>query len=997
MNNTGDEKHKTNTHSAPVRRVQKKSPRHILLYLIFGVSLIRILKNSYDVNNIAPISTEVILNEPSSSNHEIDTAIGMKREVERELERGDGTPRAARILMGILCRESDVEYQAMFRLLFSLHPLVCSLGSYARDQNADSQCQFIYTFVAGGNKDNNAPTELIDDSIPILLEKKGDDLVILNIKENMEDGKSQTWLYYATTLMKNEGLNFDYVGKMDTDTLIHLDDYFKFAEENLHPHPHNVRTMAGSFRDKSWWPRFDRERLEGRNPRERFFELHYNGFKQDGITGMHLYPAGQMYILSSDLAAIVVEDGKSFSSFASIEGVEDHDIGTIAFVKSQGKPIHLIALSNKNIFWNHPVKKHKVGWEEKWKDEISRAKTLFLPQNSTPPKEVEEFLSKIFLTPAERKEKEQINLFEKLGLGWSSNPPQWMQDLCPDVVTHYNRFPSFKERLPANMNNLPFYPTNDVAQAVCTIKIVQVVAASINARVYLHAGSHLGAVVHGQPIPWDDDVDLIMDYRFIRDLENICKGDGFKVHTSGVRLRCSSEFNSLKVYLHPEGQRKMNRPGDKYLSPYVDLFSYEIDDGNVTEVFLDAKSTLKPDQTYPITDFFPTRPYYFAGIHVLGPQAKIPESRYKFDVCKIGKWNHRLEKYVGNMAENFGKNLNCKYLSKRFPFRDLESDTISINSGNTTDELKIFPWKAATLSSMWSSISTLEDRNAWSNIQNNSEGQDITDSLKINEVEIDNSISIHESCTGPLKVTELNAERGRWWMEYATLLEDSDVIILNEMDIGMARSDNQHTTRLMAHHLGMNYAWGLEFIELTPGTEEDRNNAFKIPDFHGLHGNAFLTKCAIADAVIFRNNVGPYFDSKPNKVNAKGFEKRLGGRMGMFGKIIVDGKETVIGSINKLEGFQTEIQKYIGERSAVVAGDQDGKYCSTIGLQNIVSGRGEKTWPASCSSFGRIRGDNICSNMKIVNDEKSILPCVEQFGFQVNMGDHALTSAVLSV
>ena len=31
--------------------------------------------------------------------------------------------------MGIFFRESDEEYQAMFRLLFSLRPLVCSLGA----------------------------------------------------------------------------------------------------------------------------------------------------------------------------------------------------------------------------------------------------------------------------------------------------------------------------------------------------------------------------------------------------------------------------------------------------------------------------------------------------------------------------------------------------------------------------------------------------------------------------------------------------------------------------------------------------------------------------------------------------------------------------------------------------------------------------------------------------------------------------------------------------
>ena len=38
---------------------------------------------------------------------------------------------------------------------------------------------------------------------------------------------------------------------------------------------------------------------------------------------------------------------------------------------------------------------------------------------------------------------------------------------------------------------------------------------------------------------------------------------------------------------------------------------------------------------------------------------------------------------------------------------------------------------------------------------------------------------------------------------------------MNEMYVGMARSDQQHAARLMAYHLGVNYAWGLEFVELT--------------------------------------------------------------------------------------------------------------------------------------------------------------------------------------
>jgi hypothetical protein len=79
-----------------------------------------------------------------------------------------------------------------------------------------------------------------------------------------------------------------------------------------------------------------------------------------------------------------------------------------------------------------------------------------------------------------------------------------------------------------------------------------------------------------------------------------------------------------------------------------------------------------------------------------------------------------------------------------------------------------------------------------------------------------------------LKVVTFNARRGTTWLEFVLKvrsdleLRDPDVILLNEMDIGMSRSGNLHTTRMMAHALDMNYAWGLEFLELTNGNKEEQ-------------------------------------------------------------------------------------------------------------------------------------------------------------------------------
>lgn len=88
-------------------------------------------------------------------------------------------------------------------------------------------------------------------------------------------------------------------------------------------------------------------------------------------------------------------------------------------------------------------------------------------------------------------------------IGWENNTaPDWLNVLCPEVVAHYNKFPNFREYQDFLGVPIPIQSTNYAAQAVCTAKLVKLLAASIHARVYLHAGSHLGALIHGSPIPW---------------------------------------------------------------------------------------------------------------------------------------------------------------------------------------------------------------------------------------------------------------------------------------------------------------------------------------------------------------------------------------------------------------------------------------------------------------------------------------------------------------
>lgn len=94
-------------------------------------------------------------------------------------------------------------------------------------------------------------------------------------------------------------------------------------------------------------------------------------------------------------------------------------------------------------------------------------------------------------------------------------------------------------------------------------------------------------------------------------------------------------------------------------------------------------------------------------------------------------------------------------------------------------------------------------------------------------------------------------------LEQAEVLRQADVIVLNEADWGLKRSGYHHVAEELARAAGMNYAFGVEFVEVDPistGTErfeemkpDERREVLDIirvdkARFRGLHGNAILSR-----------------------------------------------------------------------------------------------------------------------------------------------------------
>ena len=80
----------------------------------------------------------------------------------------------------------------------------------------------------------------------------------------------------------------------------------------------------------------------------------------------------------------------------------------------------------------------------------------------------------------------------------------------------------------------------------------------------------------------------------------------------------------------------------------------------------------------------------------------------------------------------------------------------------------------------------------------------------------------------------------------------ADVVLLSEMDNGMARTGQRHTTAELAGMLGMTYAYGIEFIELGLGSDTELEFCTDVFNDKGFHGNALMASAALANPFMIR-------------------------------------------------------------------------------------------------------------------------------------------------
>lgn len=135
-----------------------------------------------------------------------------------------------------------------------------------------------------------------------------------------------------------------------------------------------------------------------------------------------------------------------------------------------------------------------------------------------------------------------------------------------------------------------------------------------------------------------------------------------------------------------------------------------------------------------------------------------------------------------------------------------------------------------------------------------------------------------------LTIAAWNIERCKRVPETAEVLRASgaDIVLATEMDHGMARSGQRHTTRDLAKALGMGFAFGVEFVELGTGDAYETGLFADVPNTHGLHGNAILSRYTMENVSLLPlEDSGKWFTGTPKSDG----QFRIGGRMAIAAQI----------------------------------------------------------------------------------------------------------------
>ena len=189
-------------------------------------------------------------------------------------------------------------------------------------------------------------------------------------------------------------------------------------------------------------------------------------------------------------------------------------------------------------------------------------------------------------------------------------------------------------------------------------------------RYVLFGGTLLGSYKYHDVIPWDDDFDLIVDYRDYPKLKRTFQNKIFwsKYNIHGFRDRTNEyEFHLLNqtfpdvYYVEGSKNKTVKRErmhevkifkkdqksagNNPWKFPFIDIFFFK---QNLTHIWMNTRGTQKKKWLTPISEFYPFHLRPCVGMWLPAPKrpAILLKNKYHVFRCQSHRWNHEKEAYV---------------------------------------------------------------------------------------------------------------------------------------------------------------------------------------------------------------------------------------------------------------------------------------------------------------------------------------------------------------
>lgn len=197
------------------------------------------------------------------------------------------------------------------------------------------------------------------------------------------------------------------------------------------------------------------------------------------------------------------------------------------------------------------------------------------------------------------------------------------------------------------------------------------------------------------------------------------------------------------------------------------------------------------------------------------------------------------------------------------------------------------------------------------------------------------NVGTRNKAASRLRVAFWNAERGHSPAGAATLLQQAgiDLALLCELDNGVARTGQRHTARDIARHLAADYLYAVEFVELEDAAANTR----------GFHGNAILSRHAMADPLLIR------FPEDDAWASGADRDRRLGGRIALATRMSLAGSCIVVATThfeshagpdvraNQMRILMEALESYADGRPILIGGDFNTRTRSKDALRSTAA------------------------------------------------------------